>query len=226
MVTCSSLCVRVDRDTLHGRKSSDLVWVDDEWDKITEAAGLACWVCPERGFKEINPCLIHKYQRQPLALLYFLFYFILFRVRYSTWVAVTLIQTHLTIRKFSCLLITLSSDSPVMDVESIPESRRRCLSSLDLLRQNNFPSPKVQPWINKKKSAHVLRVLAFGRLVDEALFKYGASPWSLSSSCPPALLSTDTFDSAAICHLSCRFSPPCLSSPPAPRNNPARWPLC
>lgn len=35
----------------------------------------------------------------------------------------------------------------------------------------------------------------------------GVSPLLCSSLCPPALLSMDTFDSAAICHLSYHFSP-------------------
>lgn len=132
-----------------------------------------------RGFKEINPCLIHKYQRQPCALLYFLFYF--FGVCYSISVAVMLIQTHLTTTKFSCLFITLLSDSPVMDVESIPSRGGAvyprlicCIKIISPLRRCSRES--IRKYL---KSAHFLCVLAFGRL--EALFKYCPSPWSLSS---------------------------------------------
>lgn len=145
------VCLRwtlFDGATLHGRKSSDFVWVDDEWDKITEAAGLACPVCPERGFKEINPCLIHKYQRQPCALLYFFLIIILsvllhFDCSNANPNTLNNQKVFLFIHHF---IIRLSNHG----CRKYAKSRRRCLSSLDLLRQNNFPSPKVQPWVNKK----------------------------------------------------------------------------
>lgn len=104
-------------------------------------------------------------------------------MRYSISIAVMLIQTHLTTRKFSCLFITLLSDAPMMDVESIPSRGGAvyprlicCVKIISPLRRCSRES--IRKYL---KSAHFLCVLAFGRLIDEALFKYRPSPWSLSS---------------------------------------------
>lgn len=94
-----------------------------------------------------------------------------------------LIQTHLTTRKFSCLFITSLSDSPMIAVESILSRGSVvyprwicCIKIISPLRRCSHES--IRKYL---KSAHFHCVLAFGRLVDEALFKYRPSPWSLSS---------------------------------------------